>query len=165
MRRYTVLVNEQQYVLDVRELSAEEFEVHYNGRRIEVELVDDVDLPEAAITPVMTSAIGAAPVATVRHREDTASGGVPPVPTARPAPPNTATVALSHRLTAPMPGAIVSIEVAVGDHVKRGEPLVSLEAMKMVNAIRAPRDVVVAEIFVEKGQMVGFGEPLLRFEE
>jgi biotin carboxyl carrier protein len=48
--------------------------------------------------------------------------------------------------------------------VKRGDVLLTLDAMKMVNAIRAPRDAVVAEVLVAVGQIVAFGDPLMRFE-
>jgi len=76
---------------------------------------------------------------------------------------NTA-VAGSRTLGAPMPGVIAAIEVAPGAQVKRGEVLLTLDAMKMVNAIRAPRDAVVSEVLVEVGRTVAFGDPLMRFE-
>jgi biotin carboxyl carrier protein len=63
-----------------------------------------------------------------------------------------------------MPGAIVSIEVAPGARVARGAVLLTLEAMKMLNPIRAPRDAVVAQVLVTPGQSVNFGDPLLSFE-
>lgn len=162
MRRYTISVNGKELVLDVRELSADRFQVGVNGRTLEVELVDDLALPQASITPAMGET---RPVAAPPPPEPTNSGAVAPVPIAKPALANPATVAISKTLTAPMPGLIVSIDVQAGAKVKRGEQLLSLEAMKMVNAIRAPRDVTVAEVLVEKGKMVAFGEPLLRFEE
>lgn len=47
---------------------------------------------------------------------------------------------------APMPGAVVSIHCAVGQTVRRGETLVTIESMKLQTALQAPRDGVVAEI-------------------
>ncbi len=44
-----------------------------------------------------------------------------------------------------MPGTITAVEVKAGDAVKTGQVLVQLEAMKMVNAIKSPRDGVVAD--------------------
>jgi 3-methylcrotonyl-CoA carboxylase alpha subunit len=64
-----------------------------------------------------------------------------------------------------MPGLIVGVLVDVGDHVACGDALVHLEAMKMVNAIRAPEDAVVAEVLVAEGQQVGYGAPLVRLAE
>jgi biotin carboxyl carrier protein len=63
-----------------------------------------------------------------------------------------------------MPGVIVEVSVAVGVRVDRGDVVVVLDAMKMNNAIRAPRDGTVAEIFVDVGHPVAHGDPLVRFE-
>jgi biotin carboxyl carrier protein len=54
--------------------------------------------------------------------------------------------------------------VAAGAHVTRGQDLAVLEAMKMENVIRAPRDGVIAEVCVRQGQQLAHGEPLVRFE-
>ena len=56
-------------------------------------------------------------------------------------------------------------DTTVGATVAHGEPLVKLEAMKMVNQLRAPRDGVVAEIYVGAGDQVRYGETLIRFED
>lgn len=165
MRRYTIVVNGRNVVLDVRELDADRFEVQYGDRQIDVQLVDETDLPEAAITPVMTTAVRVAPLAAPPPPAATNTGGAPPVPFARPGVPNTATVTGAKTLTAPMPGLVTAIEVKAGQPVKRGEKLLDLEAMKMVNAICAPRDAIVAEVLVEAGKQVAFGDALLRFEE
>ncbi len=53
-----------------------------------------------------------------------------------------------------MPGAIVDVKVKVGDQVKEGDVLLILEAMKMQNEIRAPKDGEVKEIFVKPGENV-----------
>jgi acetyl/propionyl-CoA carboxylase alpha subunit len=53
-----------------------------------------------------------------------------------------------------MPGLIVDVTVAVGDKVKKGTPLLVLEAMKMEHAITAPFDGVVASLSVRKGDRV-----------
>jgi biotin carboxyl carrier protein len=72
---------------------------------------------------------------------------------------------MSALLTAPMPGVILAVDVTAGAHVKRGDVLAVLEAMKMNNAIRSPRDGVVAEVFIQPGQAVVHGDALIRFEE
>lgn len=64
-------------------------------------------------------------------------------------------------VTSPMPGAILKVNVNVGDSVKAGQVLVVLEAMKMENEIPAPRDGKVAQLLVSKGSTVDTGAPLL----
>lgn len=66
-------------------------------------------------------------------------------------------------LTAPMPGIIVSVDVSVDDVVQRGQPIITLEAMKMKNALLAPHDGVVAEVLARAGQHVDSGDMLVRF--
>jgi acetyl-CoA carboxylase biotin carboxyl carrier protein len=53
---------------------------------------------------------------------------------------------------------------AVGSDVKEGQTLLIIEAMKVMNAIRAPRAGRVARVFVENAAPVEFGEPLLVLE-
>jgi propionyl-CoA carboxylase alpha chain len=63
-------------------------------------------------------------------------------------------------LFAPMPGTVVRIEVAVGDLVQAGTPLLAIEAMKMEHPVRAPIAGVVAELPVEVGAQVDSGSVL-----
>jgi acetyl/propionyl-CoA carboxylase alpha subunit len=64
-------------------------------------------------------------------------------------------------LTAPMPGRVVKVAVARGDHVATNQPLVVLEAMKMEHVVEAPHAGVVSQVCVEPGQQVSAGELLL----
>jgi biotin carboxyl carrier protein len=57
-----------------------------------------------------------------------------------------------------MQGTIVQVLVEVGDSVSAGDVLCVLEAMKMENPIRAPKDGVVAEIRVQVGDTLGGGD-------
>jgi biotin carboxyl carrier protein len=59
-----------------------------------------------------------------------------------------------------MPGTILKISANVGDSVKRGQPLVVLEAMKMENDIVSPVDGRVASINVAQGDSVNAGDML-----
>jgi biotin carboxyl carrier protein len=61
-----------------------------------------------------------------------------------------------------MPGVVLEVLVAPGTALRRGDPILVLEAMKMRNTIRSPRDAVVLEIAVEAGRPVGPGDPLVR---
>jgi pyruvate carboxylase subunit B len=60
-----------------------------------------------------------------------------------------------------MPGKVVSIKVNVGDRVKRGDVLLTVEAMKMENEIHSPIDGTVSEIFVKVGDSVNPDECLI----
>jgi 3-methylcrotonyl-CoA carboxylase alpha subunit len=68
------------------------------------------------------------------------------------------------RLTAPMPGKVVSFAVKAGDVVKKGQPLAIMDAMKMEHTIAAPADGVVAELLFAPGDQVTEGAELLRLE-
>ena len=66
------------------------------------------------------------------------------------------------RLTAPMPGKVVSFAVQAGDKVTKGQALAVMEAMKMEHTIAAPADGVVAELLYAPGDQVTEGAELLK---
>jgi 3-methylcrotonyl-CoA carboxylase alpha subunit len=66
------------------------------------------------------------------------------------------------RLTAPMPGKLLSFAVKVGDPVRRGQPLAVMDAMKMEHTISAPADGTVQELLYVPGDQVAEGAELLR---
>jgi 3-methylcrotonyl-CoA carboxylase alpha subunit len=68
------------------------------------------------------------------------------------------------RLTAPMPGKVVSFAVKAGDTVKAGQPLAVMEAMKMEHTIAAPHDGTVAELLYAPGDQVTEGAELLKLQ-
>ncbi len=67
-------------------------------------------------------------------------------------------------IKAPMPGLILELKVAVGDSVKKSDPLVIIEAMKMENVIKSSGEGVIKNIIVENGQSVEKGDTILEFE-
>ncbi len=69
--------------------------------------------------------------------------------------------AAAGRLTAPMPGKVVSFAVKVGDTITAGQTLAVMEAMKMEHTIAAPQDGTVAELLYAPGDQVAEGAELL----
>jgi len=65
-------------------------------------------------------------------------------------------------ILAPMPGRIVQVHTTLGATVRRGEPLVTLEAMKMEHVLTAPFDGVVSQLFVSVGGQTTEGAPVAK---
>jgi biotin carboxyl carrier protein len=63
---------------------------------------------------------------------------------------------------ATLPGLVVAVAVQAGVDVAEGDPLLTIEAMKMQNEVRAPRAGQIVEVSVAAGQTVATGAPLLR---
>lgn len=73
----------------------------------------------------------------------------------------TATVAKSaNAVESPLPGVIMELKVPVGAKVKRGDVVLTIEAMKMENEISASKDGVVTAFYVQKGSKVEQGTPI-----
>ncbi len=67
-------------------------------------------------------------------------------------------------LKAPMPGLIINVSVNTGDEVKKGDTLLILEAMKMENVIKSPRDGKIKKVNVELRKAVEKNQVMLEFE-
>lgn len=66
-------------------------------------------------------------------------------------------------LRSPMPGMVLDILTQPGAEVRKGDPLLILEAMKMENILRAPKDAVIGQILIEKGKAVEKNQMLIQF--
>jgi acetyl/propionyl-CoA carboxylase alpha subunit len=66
-------------------------------------------------------------------------------------------------IKAPMPGLIVEIKVKEGDEIKKGDPILVLEAMKMENIIKSSGDAIVKTIKIKKGDSVEKNQVLIQF--
>ncbi len=146
MKEIKITINGQKYNVQVGDITTSPIDVVVDGKSYQVEYeapasAHKVHTPVLVTTPVVsvttTPVVSAPPVA---------SGGS------------------GKSVNAPMPGTIVKVDVKAGDAVTRGTQLVSLEAMKMKNAIRAPMDAVVKAVHVTEGQKVQYNEPLVSFE-
>ena len=82
-----------------------------------------------------------------------------PAPKAAPA-----AAGAGEKITAPMPGNILAVNVAAGQTVKSGDVLMILEAMKMENEIMAPKAGKVTSVTVSKGSTVATGDVLCTVE-
>jgi 3-methylcrotonyl-CoA carboxylase alpha subunit len=69
--------------------------------------------------------------------------------------------ASSGNLTAPMPGKVFKVMVNTGDHVKAGQTLMILEAMKMEHPVKAPYDGIVSKIFYRPDDQLDKGVQLI----
>lgn len=98
---------------------------------------------EIAVEEVTGAAANVAP---------TAPAAAAPAPAAAPV-----AAGAGESINSPMPGTILSVNVAVGDVVKAGTVLMVLEAMKMENEIQAPKDGKVTAVAVAKGATVESG--------
>ncbi len=103
------------------------------------------------LVEIATVAVAAAPAA--------APAPKPAAPKAAPAPKAAAPKAVDvpaggYKATSPLPGSVIKILVKEGQAVKKGDTLLTLESMKMENAIMADRDGVVSKIAVTAGQNV-----------
>ena len=123
------------------------FNITVNGKTYEV---DVEEIGGAASAPVAAAPV-AAPVAAPT-----------PAPAAAPAPaPAAAPAGEGTKVTAPMPGSIVSIKVNVGDKVTADSLVVVMEAMKMENEIFAGVDGTVTSVVVSAGATVNTGDVLV----
>ena len=102
----------------------------------------------------------------VEEIDGKAAPAAKPAPAAAPAKaaPAAAAPAGGAKVTAPMPGTILGVNVKDGDVVKAGQPIFVLEAMKMESDICAPVDGTVRGVSVSKGQSVDPGAYLCSIE-
>lgn len=170
MRRYKIQVKDEQYTIDVDEIDANNFRVILGDQTFKVNLSAAEDVAEAVITPAIVpsgtrdEAVVERPAAsyqppaieTMERPRNIPSPVLPPTPHHNGFRPD---------LVAPMPGTILEVLVQPGERVTRGQKLLTLEAMKMRNAIKAPYDAVVAQVLVNPGQTVRYGDVLVCFEE
>ncbi len=121
------------------------YKVTLNGRTYEVE----VEAGKAMLLDEYEATAPAAPASP-------APVAATPAPAAAPAAP-----VAGEAVCAPMPGTILRVNATEGQAVKAGDVLCVLEAMKMENEIKAPRDGKVAQILAAKGANVETGAPLV----
>ncbi len=147
MKSYKFKINGNDYAVDINSIEGNVAEVTVNGAAYSVELGSGS--AQQSAQPQIPKPVPAA--ATVPSTD-----AHPAV--ARTVSPGTSTAA---GVKSPLPGVILSLNVAVGDAVKVGQRLLVLEAMKMENNIDSDREGVVKAINVRQGDSVLEGDVLL----
>lgn len=132
MRKFLIKVNGNQYEVEVEE-------VRGDGSVVQTAVETRAAAPVAA--PAAPAAAPAPKPAEPKKDVSVPSGAV--------------------KISAPMPGTILGVNVNPGDSVKKGQVLLILEAMKMENEIVAPGDGKVASVNVTKGTSVNAGDVLV----
>ena len=156
-----IIVNGKPYLVEVDDLTVSPISVRVNGKPFSVEIeplressVEGVGEPGAAIPPPFDPSTG---LRTGYAHDMPAEVSATPKAVGAPGP-------SVKEVIAPMPGNIMDIRVGVGDHVSYKQELCNLEAMKMKNSIRSPRDGVIAAVKVRERQAVAYGDVLFVFE-
>jgi len=124
---------------------------------------DDVSLVSSAPDHVVLDLAGLQRRFGVARYGDTVCVDSPLGPVALTAVPrfvDPSTVVAEGSLLAPMPGAVIRLGAAEGDHVEAGQPILWLEAMKMEHTVKAPTSGVLTELPVVVGQQVDVGSVL-----
>ncbi len=150
---YSLKINGQNYDVTIDSVNESSTLAHVtvNGTPYEVEIAGARGA--AASKPQVAPAPKEADSAKITPASAAASPRIAP-----------AAAAAGSAVKCPLPGTVMSINVAVGDRVAPGQTLLVLEAMKMENNIDADRAGVVKQIFVQQGATVMEGDNLLVIE-
>ena len=146
MNKYEYKVQGVDYTVEIEDVEGNIAKVNVNGIPFEVELKQPIKAApkvkkvEPAKVEAPKTAAPAAPVA---------------------APAAAATPGAGAKVTAPLPGTITDVKVAVGQAVNAGDVVVVLEAMKMQNNIEAENSGTVTSVMVNKGDTVMEGTVLV----
>ena len=146
MSKYEYTVNGVDYNVEIESIENNIAVVTVNGKTFEIEMKEAFKAPRHIEKPQAPAAPKAAPA---------------PAPKAAPAAAPVPASANGTKVTAPLPGTITEVKVAVGDVVKTGDTVVILEAMKMQNNIEAECDGTITAISVKQGDTVLEGSTLV----
>ena len=151
MKKYSLKINGNQYEVKIDDINESSTLAHVtvNGTKY------DVEIEGGKATGTKKPAVAPAPQAT-------GLSVTPKTPIA--SKPAAAPAATGAKVTCPLPGTVISINVKEGDTVAAGQTLLVLEAMKMENNIDAERGGVVKQILVAAGATVMEGDTLIVIE-
>ena len=138
MKEFAFKLNGAEYKCAVEQIEAGKAQVTVNGKVYEVETEAAAPAPKPVAKP--------APVAPKPAPAPAAAPKAEAKPAAAPA--------AGLQVKSPLPGSVIKVLVAEGQAVKKGDTLLTLESMKMENAIMAEQDGTVKQIAVTPGQNV-----------
>ena len=141
MKEFAFKINGAEYKCAVEEIEAGKTKVTVNGKVYEVE----TEAPKAA-------PVAAKPAAAPAPAPAPKPAAAPAAPKAEAKPAAAPTAGL--QVKSPLPGSVIKVLVSEGQTVKKGDTLLTLESMKMENAIMAEADGTVKQIAVTPGQNV-----------
>lgn len=135
MKSFKFTIDGHKYDTTVNELEGNMAEVTVNGSvfHVEIEKAEKPQVKVAAPKPAAHAAAPAAPKAE-SPKTDIPAGGT--------------------KVVSPLPGSIIKVLVTEGQSVKKGDTLLTLESMKMENAVMSDCDGTVTKIAVAAGQTV-----------
>ncbi|MBP5539098.1 MAG: biotin/lipoyl-binding protein [Bacteroidales bacterium] len=149
MKTYKFKIGSNPYTVEIASIEGAVAKVNVNGVDYEVEIED---APASAAAPAVgagsTDSAGTGTSAASAANSASAAGAA--AATSVPAAP----AGPAKKVCSPLPGVILSVNVAVGDKVKAGDKVAVLEAMKMENDIEAESDGTITAIHVQKGDSV-----------
>ena len=134
MKTYRFKINGKDYDVAVNGIEGRNASVTVNGVDYNVEMENEV--PAAAAPVAATPAAPAAPAVSAAPAAAPKASGA------------------GKDIVSPLPGVVISVDVKVGDTVKRGQKVAVIEAMKMENEILADCDGSVTAVHVSKGDSV-----------
>lgn len=143
MKKFKFSIHGNQYEVEIQHIEDNIATVEVNGQIYEVEVdksLQPVKTPKLVRSQLVHSTDVTPSTAKTSSPSDPKGGGT---------------------IKAPLPGVILNIHVKIGDSVKIGQKLITLEAMKMENNIDSDKDGVVKEIKVDKGNSVMEGDVLI----
>ena len=157
MKKYNIKVNGASYEVEVEEIPA-----GVQAAAPATPAVHAAALVPAASTaaPVQAASAAASVPAASAAAPVQAAPAAAPAPVPQAAAPSAA-AAGGTQIKAPMPGTIIKILVGAGDAVKRSQPIVLLEAMKMENEIVSPVEGTILAVHTSQGASVNTGDLLL----
>jgi len=146
----TIFVNDETIILDRKVLNDKSTHIIYQNRSYTIEVVSFEKADKTAVIKVNGSLYKIA----VEDQFDQLLKQLGM---------DNLTAAKVQQIKAPMPGLVLSVLVAEGDEVKKGDSLLVLEAMKMENMIKSPTDGVIKKITIKHGDKVEKNEVLINF--
>jgi len=165
--KYQLEVGGKKFEVEVGEISGGVAQVTVNDEPYEVKIENFAEVAGSSLPPTAISAPAPAaprPTATAPAAAPAASSRPAPAAPAAPAPASpspAAAMAGTEVVTAPIPGLILDIKVAVGDSVAAGQVVAVMEAMKMENNLVSNVSGTVQEIRVQKGAEVSTGDVIM----